>query len=243
MEKKIVKKNRKLIIIGTGEFGEIAYEYFTMDSDYEVIAFAVEKQYRDKKTFFGLPVIDFENIQQLYPPAQYEAFVAITYVKLNRVRRRLFMECRERGYHCASYISSCAFVWHNVKIGENVFIFEKSIVQYHVEMGDNVNIWSGSYVGHSSMIEDDCWIAPNVVVSGFCKIGKGSFLGANSTLGDNVVLAKDTILGAASITVKSLQEEAGVYVGSPARKLDRTSYQQFDLEDKDMDLFNGTSGG
>ena len=37
-------KNKKLIIVGDGEFGEIAYEYFTYDSEYEVEAFAVERK-------------------------------------------------------------------------------------------------------------------------------------------------------------------------------------------------------
>ncbi|NRW38220.1 hypothetical protein [Clostridium beijerinckii] len=36
-------KNKKLIIIGDSAFAQIAYEYFTYDSDYEVVAFSVEK--------------------------------------------------------------------------------------------------------------------------------------------------------------------------------------------------------
>jgi len=31
---------KKLVIIGAGEFGEIAYEYFTDYSDFEVVAFS-----------------------------------------------------------------------------------------------------------------------------------------------------------------------------------------------------------
>ncbi|HEC1754848.1 TPA: sugar O-acyltransferase, partial [Campylobacter lari] len=32
---------KKLIIIGTGETASLAYEYFTNDSDYNIIAFAI----------------------------------------------------------------------------------------------------------------------------------------------------------------------------------------------------------
>ena len=32
-----MEKTMKLVIIGAGEFGEIAYEYFTADSDYAEI--------------------------------------------------------------------------------------------------------------------------------------------------------------------------------------------------------------
>lgn len=226
------KKEKKLVIVGAGEFAEIAYEYFMMDSEYEVEAFAVEKEYRDKDQLFDKPVVDFEDLQQFYPPTEYEVFVAVTYVKLNRVRRRLFLECKKKGYLCASYISSRSFVWHNVKIGENVFIFEDNTLQYHVEVEDNVVLWSGNHIGHRTVIESDCWLTSHDVISGFCRIGQGSFIGVNATLGDNVVLGKDTVFGAAAVTVKSLPDAAGVYIGSPARKLDRTSYQQFNVEEE-----------
>jgi glutamyl-tRNA reductase len=35
-------KEKKLVVIGDGETAEMAYEYFTYDSAYEVVAFAVE---------------------------------------------------------------------------------------------------------------------------------------------------------------------------------------------------------
>ena len=39
----IPAKTHKLVIVGDGEFGDIAYQYFTYDSPYEVVAFAVER--------------------------------------------------------------------------------------------------------------------------------------------------------------------------------------------------------
>lgn len=34
---------KNLLIVGAGEFADIAYEYFTVDSDYTVVGFAVER--------------------------------------------------------------------------------------------------------------------------------------------------------------------------------------------------------
>lgn len=225
-------KTKKLIIVGDGEFGEIAYEYFTYDSEYEVVAFAVEKAYRTKDTLFGLPIVNVEDMEEEYSPKEYEIYVAVTYVKLNRVRRRLFVICKEKGYTGASYVSSKSLVWHNAEIGENTFIFENNTIQYHVKIGDNVVMWGGNYIAHRTVIEDDCWLAPCVVISGFCHIGKGSFLGANATIGDHVSLGKDTVFGAGAVAVKSMLEEGCVCVGNPARKLNKTAYQQFELEEK-----------
>ncbi len=225
-------KNKKLVIIGAGEFGEIAHEYFTLDSEYEVVAFAVERKYRTQDNLFGKKVIDFEDMEKLYPPSEYETFVAVTYVQLNRARKRLYDLCKKKGYRCASYVSSHAFVWHNVKIGENTFIFENNTLQYYVEIGNNVILWSGNHVGHRTVIEDDCWLTSHIVISGFCHIGPGCFIGVNATLGDNVTLAKDIVLGAGALTVKNLSEAGQVYVGSPAHLLGKTSYQQFGIEEE-----------
>ena len=225
-----MKKEKELVIIGTGEFAGIAYEYFTYDSYYEVIAFAVEDQYYNLEKYFDLPVIKLSELIYKYPPKDYEVFVAITYVQLNRPRRRIFDKCKNWGYRCATYVSSNAFVWHNVKIGENSFVFENNTVQYHVSIGDNVVLWSGNHIGHRTIIEDDCWLTSHCVISGFCRIGRASFLGVNSTLGDNVCLGEDTVFGAGALTVKSLEEKGCVYIGSPAKKLNRSSYEQFGVE-------------
>lgn len=230
-----MEKSKKLVIVGAGEFGEIAYEYFTDDSEYEVVAFAVEAKYRNTDELRGIPVVDFETIADKYPPEQFYVFVAVTYVKLNRARRRLYIKCKEMAYTCASYISSHSFFWKNAEIGENSFVFEDNTIQYHVKIGNNVVLWSGNHIGHRSEIGDDCWLTSHVVVSGFCKIGKGSFIGVNATIGDNVTIAEDVVLGAGAVTVKSLLEKAAVYVGSPAKKLEgRSSYTQFKLEDDEI---------
>ena len=228
-----MKKTKKLVIVGAGEFGEIAYEYFTYDSEYEVAAFAVERQFQSIEKLFGLPVIALEDMENRYNPLDYEVFVAVTYVRLNRARKRLYELCKQMGYRCASYVSSHAFVWHNVKIGENTFIFEGNVIQYHVNIGNNVVLWSGNHVGHRTVIEDHCWLTSHCVISGFCKIGESSFVGVNATLGDHVQIGKDSVFGAAAVTVKSLVEVGCVYVGNPARKLDRTSYQQFGIEESE----------
>lgn len=225
-----MEKTKKLVIVGVGEFGGIAYDYFTMDSEYEVAAFAVERDYRTADEAFGLSVVDFENMEEKYSPSEYEVFVAVTYVKLNRARRKLYESCKKKGYRCASYVSSHAFVWHNASIGENTFIFEDNTIQYHVSIGNNVVLWSGNHIGHRTVIEDDCWLTSHDVISGFCKIGRGSFIGVNATLGDNVVLGQDTVFGAAAVTVKSLPDQGCVYVGCPAKKLNKTSYEQFGVE-------------
>lgn len=225
-----IMKNKKLIIIGDGEFAEIAYEYFTHDSEYEVEGFAVEKNFMTKDLLFDKPIINFENITDIYPANEFYVFVAVTFTKFNAVRTRLYRKCKELGYRCASYVSSHAFVWHNVKIGENTFIFENNTIQYYAEIGNNVIMWSGGQISHRSKVGDNCWLAPHVVIAGFSSVGSGCFLGVNSIICDYINIEQDIVIGAGTLVIKSLDEKGQVYIGSPARLMGRSSYEQFGLD-------------
>lgn len=123
-----MKDGSKLVIVGDGEFAGIAHEYFTSDSPYTVVAFAVERAFVKANEFLGLPVVPFEELEQHFDPGSHKAFVAITYTQLNRLRARLYREAKQKGFELASYISSQAFVWRNVTVGDNVFIFEANVI-------------------------------------------------------------------------------------------------------------------
>lgn len=47
----------KIIIFGTGEIAELAYYYFTNDSQYEVVAFVADDEYVNNSTFQNLPLV------------------------------------------------------------------------------------------------------------------------------------------------------------------------------------------
>jgi sugar O-acyltransferase (sialic acid O-acetyltransferase NeuD family) len=151
-------------------------------------------------------VVPFEEVERLYPPARHSAFVAVTFTQLNRVRARLYAAAKAKGYPVTRYVSSRAFVWHNVALGENCFVFENNVLQYHVSVGNNVVLWSGNHVGHRSVIRDHCFLASHVVVSGYCDIGESCFLGVNATLADHVTVAKDCIIGAGAVVTRNTQE-------------------------------------
>lgn len=68
---------RPLVVIGAGETANLANEYFNYDSDYEVVAFAVDASYRSASRYCGRPVIDLEKLSDEFPPSEVSAFVAL----------------------------------------------------------------------------------------------------------------------------------------------------------------------
>lgn len=206
----MTEKTGKLVIIGDSAFAEIAYEYFTHDSPFEVAAFAVEKEYLKRDSLFGVPVVPFETVQEKYAPASHHFYAANVYTQGNRLRTRLYHSAKQKGYRPASYVSPHAFVWRNVKLGEHVFIFENNVVQPFVSLGDNVVLWSGNHIGHHSKIGSHCFVSSHVVVSGFCEVGESCFLGVNSTISNNIKIGRDCVIGASSTVVGEVPDEQTV---------------------------------
>lgn len=220
-----MEKKKKLIIFGNSAFAEIAHEYFEMDSSYEVVGFTVESSHLKANQSRGLPVVPFENLEQHYDPSSHDIFVAVVYTQLNRLRARLAGMAKDKGYSLASYVSSRAFVWRNVQMGEHCFVFEDNTIQPFVKIGNNVVLWSGNHIGHHSTIQDDCFISSHVVISGFCNIGKSSFLGVNCTLADSVALGKDNWIGP-SVTI-TRDSEPGALFSSSVTEPSRVSALRF----------------
>jgi sugar O-acyltransferase (sialic acid O-acetyltransferase NeuD family) len=219
----------KIVIVGDGETAELAYEYFTYDSPHEVVAFSVERAYAKRERLFDLPVVPFEELENIYAPDSHKAFVAISYTQLNRVRERLYRETKRKGYECVSYISSKAFVWRNVEVGENCFILENNVLQYAVRVGNNVVLWSGNHIGHQTVIKDNVFISSHVVVSGYCEVGEHCFIGVNSSIANNIKIAKDCLIGMGAVVHKDTQERK-VYVGNPAKPI-KDSFAVFGLQE------------
>ena len=87
----------KVIVFGTNDTAELTHWYLTNDSDYEIVAFTVNREYLKEDTFKGLPVIPFEELEKLYPPTEYLFFAPMTGTKMNNNRTRIYEEGKKNG--------------------------------------------------------------------------------------------------------------------------------------------------
>jgi sugar O-acyltransferase (sialic acid O-acetyltransferase NeuD family) len=208
---------KPLIIFGTGDIAQLAHYYFTTDSEYQVVAFTVDAIYIKEEKFCGVQVIPFEEIANHYPPSANEIFVALSYAKLNQLRKDKYLASKALGYKAASYISSHATLLYEGEIGENCFILEDNTIQPFAKIGNNVTLWSGNHIGHHSVIYDHCFIASHVVVSGGVEIHESCFIGVNATLRDHVKIGEKCVIGAGALILGDT-EANGVYLGAATER-------------------------
>ena len=199
---------RKVVIFGVSDFASQVSFYLKNDSDFEIVAYTVDAEYNKTKTFLDLPVVDFEDVQTIYPPTEYAMFVAIGYHKLNSTRETRFHEAKAKGYQLISYICSRNSYWNDLQVGENCFIMEGNIFMQHVKIADNVIIAIGNKIGHDSIIEENCFITSNVMMGGFCIIKKNSFIGLSAVIKDKTTIGERNILGAGSILLKNTKNDS-----------------------------------
>jgi sugar O-acyltransferase (sialic acid O-acetyltransferase NeuD family) len=208
---------KPLVIFGSGDIAQLAHYYFSTDSNYEVVSFTVDRNYIKESEFCGLPVVAFEEVVKIYPPESYDFFIALSYSKLNAVRKEKFLAAKEMGYKLVSFISSRASVLNDGRIGENCFIFEDNTIQPFVTIGNNVTLWSGNHIGHHSVIHDHTFIASHVVVSGRVEIGEQCFVGVNATLRDHINIGDRCVVGAGALLLTDAAPE-GVYIGTATER-------------------------
>lgn len=116
------------------------------------------------------------------------------------------------------------------RVGDRVSLGSHSVVEHHVQIGNDVRIHSNVFIPEYSVLEDGCWIGPNVVftnarypLSRDAKknlagphIHSGAKIGANSTLLPGVVIGKKALVGAGSVVVRDVPD-GKVVAGNPAR--------------------------
>jgi acetyltransferase-like isoleucine patch superfamily enzyme len=122
-------------------------------------------------------------------------------------------------------------------IGHDVSVGTLSVIEHHVEIADNVRIHTQVFIPEFSVLEEGCWIGPNVVLTNAKYplspgvkdrlagpvIRKGAKIGANATLLPGVVIGENALVGAGAVVVHDVP--AGTVVaGNPARVIGQVSH-------------------
>jgi len=188
------------------------------DSDYEVVAFTVDRAFINDEKLFELPVVPFEEIESYYPPEKFSIHIAVGHVRVNRIRAERYQQAKDKGYQFISYISSKAVTYPGLEYGDNCKIGSNATINPFARLGNNVRIGSGSNVGHHTILMDHCSLASNATIAGNVIVEPYCLIGANATIRDRIRIARECVIGAGAVILQDTHP-GEVYLGHPAQLL------------------------
>ncbi len=116
------------------------------------------------------------------------------------------------------------------EIGDDVSIGTLTVIEHHIRIGSRVRIHTQVFIPEYSILEEDCWIGPNVVFTNAKypvspevkknlqgpRVCRFAIVGANSTLLPGITIGEYALIGAGSVVTRDIPEKA-VVAGNPAR--------------------------
>ena len=206
---------KRVIVYGTGGYGEIFYHEACLFGAIEIAAFTVDRLYMDASEFCGLPVIPFEDVKMVYPPEAYEMMV-LTSPKRIRTRKEMYLKAKALGYNLANYVSPRAIIEPGVQMGDNNIIFADAFIGHHTVLGNDNIIRQKVYLGHQSEMMDHNIIVAGCTLGGCSRIGNLSFFGLGMVGRDKVKYGDEVFVGLGSVVTKDVEDYATV-IGCPAK--------------------------
>lgn len=218
----------KCLIFGQNYFSEMMREYVERYTNIEVVAYIVNKKYRQEDILGDVPVIPYEEFEEVWKPNEVSILVTAGYRGMNGLRQKISDEVREKGYKLQTFIHPSANIYAD-KVGDGNIILENATLGMHSQIGDGNIVWNGANISHHVEIRDYNFFAPSSVVGGNTYIGNNCFLGLNATVRGGLKVDDYTLVGASAYLNQNSQKY-DVYVPGKREALrDKTSLEMFKI--------------
>lgn len=201
---------KQLVIFGAGGHAKVAADIAA--NFYSDIVFFVDQKSED--TCLGYPIFDDKTLLE-EKIGEADFFVAIGNAK---IRKRITMELLEKGAKFATLIHPSAVIGKNVTIDSGTVVMPGTIVNADSQIGQGCIINTSSSVDHDCKLSDYVHVAVGTHLCGTVAVGENTWVGAGATVSNNITICADCMIGAGAVIVRNI-EEAGIYVGVPARKI------------------------
>ena len=215
-------QSQRIVLWGTGQISDVVTSFIRRDGEFDIVAYCLDREWLKEKSHNNAPVVAFEDLEQFYPPSDVKLLFPISFRKLNMIREEKYSQAKARGYDFVSYVSKHA-ICEACEIGENVLVFDGSVINPFVKIGNNCLIWSQTHIGHHSTVGDNCFLA-STRTAGCVVIGNNCFIGVGSVICDTLTIGDHSVVGGGVVVTKSIPP-ASVLASPRSQPLPVTSYE------------------
>ncbi len=210
---------RDIVIIGGGGHAKVILSIIRKLKVFNVVGYTDKQELEDLP---GCPFIGQDSILEkiIADNPQTCAVIGLGMLDSKQAHKRsqLYNHLNFLGYELPGLISPDAILNEDVSIGSGSVVMDGVIVNTGTEIGCGVILNTRSSIDHDCQIGDFSHIAPGSTICGSVITGKNVLIGAGSVVIQCLNISENSIVGAGSLVINDI-ELAGIYAGSPARKI------------------------
>lgn len=185
---------KNILIYGTTEFSKELRFYIENDSSERVLAYVLDKQYIDKKSFDDKPIIAYEDLKGIYSKEDIEIIISLGYSKMNDNRKKIFVKCMDDGWKVGSFIhSSVSNLAKSIGVGN--IIMDNVDLRFNCSIGDGNIILTRTVIAHETVVGNFNYFAGSNHINGKNYIGNNNFLGTNCMMADSGYMGDYNLIG------------------------------------------------
>ena len=150
-------------------------------------------------------------------PNRVVAILGIGKTRCHDERLKLMDRLERAGLQFPAIVASSSTVHSDVVLREGSVVMDGAVVATGSQLGRGCIVNTNATIDHDCRIGDGVHVAPGATISGDVEVGDGCMIGAGATIIHSVRIGNDCLIGAGATVVGDI-DQAGVYVGTPARR-------------------------
>jgi sugar O-acyltransferase (sialic acid O-acetyltransferase NeuD family) len=210
--------NRKIILLGAGGHCLSVLDTLLSSYEFEKVGILDKGKYEyGIDQIMGVPVLGGdEALSILFQEGYTDAFITVGSVGDYNIRKRLYNQVKEIGYHIPNIIDKASEVSGFTTLGEGVYIGKRAVVNAYASIENMVILNTSCTIEHNCRIGSYVHVSPGSVVCGNVQIGEGTHIGAGSVIKQGIHIGVDTMVGVGSVVVTDIGSQLIAY-GNPCR--------------------------
>ena len=192
---------KHLVIIGTGNIGQIVHWYATQSTDYMTL-WDIKCHIDDVET---------------YEMEQDDVFICAEVKPADRFR--LSKVIRDRGGVFVNIIHPTANIAPSSQLGTGIVVGAFTTLSINTVIKDDALIQDHCNVGHDGIVEEGTHLYVGVKLCGRNRVGRQSSVFTGSIIYPDVKIGEGCTVGAGSVVNRKVKD-GDVVLGNPAKKLE-----------------------
>ncbi len=200
----------KLILLGTGGHAKVLADILLQNGQ-EIFATVSPEERSPDFPIAAVPHYTNDRLVFDFSPNEYFLVNGIGSLPRSALRKKIFLDFKEKGFSFASVVSSRAMVSPFATLSEGVQVMAGAVIQAGATLLNNTIINTGACVDHDCLIGAHSHIAPSATLCGHVVVGNKVHVGAGATVLQSVCIEDRAIIGVGANVTCDVPEDSTVY--------------------------------